>query len=156
MLEARHLARSLPRELRPPLIRREPGSFLVSGVEELRGKPFPLKVHDRYAGAAHWAYGIGWGGLLGLATAPRRLQRPRDAVVAGLSLGAAVWAVEYGAVLPALKLTPPLHRQGVRHIAAALSMLIGYGLVCAAPILALDRLTRPDPWYRRALRSLTG
>jgi hypothetical protein len=53
--------------------------------------------------AAHWSYGIAWGGVYGLG---RRRGRPH-AVSAGLALGLGVWAASYAQLVPLGIYAPP-------------------------------------------------
>lgn len=95
----------------------------------------------------HWVYGIGWGGLLGLglSVAHRKVRSLPIAVLVGSGLGAAVWAVGYAGWLPATRLTPPVYRQGGRHVLTSLLMHVGYGIVATLPLLVLDAVVQPEP-----------
>lgn len=150
----KRVGQRLPERLKPTLVRRDPAELMVARLEALRGRPLPRRVHDVLAGSLHWVYGMGWGGLLGLATTRHRLRSPRDTLLAGAALGTLVWAVGYAGWLPATRLTPPLHRQGGRHAAAALIAHVAYGIVSALPILVVDRVLRPERGFRRWLRTL--
>ena len=158
MMKASKRANQLPERLKPTQTRRDPGDFLVTRMEEARGRPLPRTAHERLAGALHWIYGIGWGGLLGLslATAHRKVKNVPAALLVGAGLGTAVWAVGYAGWLPATKLTPPLRGQGGRHAATSLLMHIGYGIVVAAPLLALDAYIQREPRSRSFMGRLFG
>jgi hypothetical protein len=150
----KRVGRRLPERLKPTPVRRDPAELMVARMEALHGHPLPRRLHDGLASSLHWAYGIGWGGLLGLATARRPMRSPRDALLAGAALGTLVWAVGYAGWLPATHLTPPLHRQGSRHAATSLIAHVAYGVVSALPILALDRILRRERGWKRRLRAL--
>jgi hypothetical protein len=150
----RQVARRLPERLMPTPIRRDPAELVVDRLETMRRRPLTRKAHDALVGALHYAPGIGYGALFGLATARHKLRSVRGALLAGAALGTVVWAVSYGGVLPATRLTPPVHRQGVRHAGAALLAHVAYGLVSALPILVLDRVIPREPAWKRALRAL--
>lgn len=158
MRASRQASHKLPERLKPTATRRDPGDFLVRQIEELRGRPLPREAHERIAGALHWAYGIGWGGLLGLglSVAHRKVRSLPAAVLVGSGLGAAVWAVGYAGWLPALRLTPPVTRQGGRHVLTSLLMHVGYGIVATVPLLVLDAVVQPEPRWRRLARRLLG
>jgi hypothetical protein len=145
------ISKQLPEALRPPAIRRDPGDFIVAQLEELLGRPLPREAHEILARSFHWVHGIGWASLLGLVMARRRVTRVSEALLAGAGLGTVVWAVSYAGLLPAAKLTPPLHRQGGKHVASALIGYVLYGVVSVLPILALDRALRArrDRWRFR-------
>ncbi len=149
-------ARHLPEALKPTDLERDPGDFVVSKVEALRHRTLPRGVHERMAHALHWAYGIGWGGLFGLALAHTDVRRPRRALLAGAALGAAVWAVGYAGWLPAAGLARPLRRQGLPHALTSLLTHVGYGVVSSLPVLVLERAQHRTPLARarRALRRL--
>lgn len=146
--------RHLPERLRPTPVRHDPADLVVRRVEALRGRPLRRRTHERLAGSLHWAYGMGWGGLLGLTLARRRIRSARGTLLAGAALGTLVWAVGYAACLPALRLTPPLHRQGGRHAAASLISHVAFGIVSAVPVLVLDRVLYRGRGLKRWLRAL--
>ncbi len=151
--EGARRARRLPARLQPPPIRRDPADLVVSRIEELRGRPLRRGVHEAVARSLQWGYYAAWGGALGLLVARRRVRTVRDALLSGAALGTLVWGASYGALLPAARLTPPLHRQGGRHLVAALLGHVAYGIASALPILALDRFVRPEPTWRRWARA---
>jgi hypothetical protein len=144
------LSRRLPEKLKPPAVRQDPGDFFVSRVESLRGRPLPGGVHDRLASGLSWAYGIGWGGLLGLAIAGMREQTVRRTLLAGAGMGALVWAVGYVGWLPGTGLMPPIHRQGAGHVAVSVAQHVLYGVAASVPIAAIDRARRRrQPWWKK-------
>jgi hypothetical protein len=154
MRGATRISRRLPSRLLPTRPRQDPADVLVKKLEELRGRPLPWAVHEGVAQGLHWAYGIAWGGLFGLVTTHVRIRTIGDAAKAGAALGGAVWAIEDVCVLPLLRLTPPVHRQGGRHVAASLLEHIAYGVASALPIYMADRVTRRRPWYERVLTAI--
>lgn len=143
----------LPIRLQPTHVRKDPGEFMVMKLEQLRGKPFRRSTRDTIAQGLHWGYGMTSGLLLGLATSRRHVPTLPSALFVGAAMGAGVWAVGYAGWLPAAKLTPPLTRQGGRHIATSVLGHIAFGLVAVAPILLLDRRAH-QPLWKRALRKV--
>jgi hypothetical protein len=139
MQQAMQLGPRLPEPLQPPAMRGEPGDFMVSQAEALAGRALPARQHATAASALHWAYGTTWGALLGAAVGRRGLTSWRETLAAGAALGAAVWAAGYVGWLPAAGLSAPVHRQGATHVASALATHVGYGLVVAATMAALER-----------------
>jgi len=153
------MSRRLPERIKPPPVRRDPGDFLIKKVEELRGRPLPRGVHDSLAEGLHWAYGIAWGAALGLTTSSVQIKSARDAALAGTAMGTAVWATGYVVGLPAMRLTPPVHRQGLMHVATSLVAHIAFGIVATLPILAYDKVQtkrrrRLPSWLRAIERRL--
>ncbi|MDI1480281.1 hypothetical protein [Polyangium sp. y55x31] len=144
----------LPERLRPPAVRKDPGEFMVSKLEELRGRPLPRALRDVVAQGLHWGYGVTGGVVLGLATSRRHIPTLPSALLAGATMGTAIWAVGYAGWLPATKLTPPLGRQGARHVAVSVLGHVVFGIVAAAPIFLLDR--KAEPGWKRVLRRLAG
>lgn len=70
----------------------------------------------------HWATGIGWGTVYGLAT-----ERPRSpALPAGLAFGALVWALSYAQLVP-LGIYEPPWRYSPKVLAEDLSYHLAYG-----------------------------
>lgn len=144
----------LPERLRPPPVRKDPGEFMVSKLEELRGEPLPRGLRDFLAQGMHWGYGLTGGLVLGLVTSRRHIPTLPSALLAGATMGTAIWAVGYAGWLPAAKLTPPLHRQGAPHIVVSVLGHLAFGLVAVAPIFLLDR--KVEPRFRRVLRRILG
>jgi len=144
----------LPVRLQPTRARQDPGEFMIAKVEQLRGAPLSRGVRDFAVQGLHWGYGMTAGLLLGLATSRRHVRTAPSALLAGAILGTGVWAVGYAGWLPATKLTPPLTRQGGRHIAASLLEHVAFGLVAAVPLLLMDRRMK-EPLWRRALRQIS-
>lgn len=144
------LGRRMPERLKPPSVKRDPGDFVVSRVEELRGRPLSAPVHERVAAGLHWAYGIGWGGLLGTAVSAFRVKGARRALLAGAGMGALVWAVGYMGWMPRAGLTRPVRRQGAGHVLTSLLTHVLYGVAASAPIALIDReRRRREPWWER-------
>jgi hypothetical protein len=152
LLKGMKASQKLPERLKPTPVRRDPGEFMISKVEELRGKPLPRALRDSLARGLHWGYGISGGTLLGLVTSRVHVRTLPKALLAGALMGTAVWAIGYIGWLPAAKLTPPLPRQGVRHVAVSVFGHVLFGVVSAIPILLLDRTARVEPWWKRAWR----
>ena len=148
------MAQRLPERLKPTTPREDPGEFVIAKLERLLPRPLSPAEREALAQGLHWAYGIAWGGLLGLATARVRIRTIRAALLAGAALGAAVWAAGYAGWMPLARLTPPVQRQGTRHAGMSLLEHVAYGVVSAAPIYLLDRMARKRPWYERLLEKL--
>jgi len=144
------LGRRMPPELTPPSPSGDPAEVIVSRLEDLRGRRFSIRVHARLAKGLHWAYGIGWGGLLGVAVSGLHVRRARDTLLAGAGMGALAWAVGYLGWLPRAGLLPPVRRQGMGHVATSLVTHVAYGVAAAVPILAIDevRRRRQPAWQR--------
>ncbi|MFT3769656.1 MAG: hypothetical protein QM820_29825 [Minicystis sp.] len=144
------LGRKMPEKLKPPVPSRDPADVLLSRIEGMRGRPLSWRTHDRMAAGLRWAYGIGWGGLLGLAVSGLHVKRPRQTVLAGAGLGALVWAVGYVAYLPGTGLMRPVHRQGAGHVLTSLVTHVAYGVAASLPIVAIDRLRLArEPWWKK-------
>jgi hypothetical protein len=138
MQQTMQLQPRLPDAMKPPPIREDPGRFLTERLETARGRRFDPATHDALAGALHWAYGVGWGALLGTVAA-RRIRDWRSALGAGAALGALVWAVGHAGWLPAAGLMEPVHRQGVTRAASALGTHVAYGIIAAIPLAVFAR-----------------
>jgi hypothetical protein len=139
----------LPEEVKPAIVQSDAGEFIVSKLEQLSGLPLSRTMHVGLTGALHWAYGIGWGSLLGLATAKRHSVRSVPAAfIFGGSLGALVWAVGYSGWLPAAKLKPVVRGPGSGYVLASLLGHIAYGVVSAVPLLLIDRRHKVPVWRR--------
>ena len=137
--KANGLTQKLPEPLHMPTMADDPGQFVVTRVEEVRGGPLAPGVHARAAKAAFWLYGVGW--AVGLASLARtlRMNRARNAVLAGASLGAVTWAAGYLGWLPATSITRPVTREHPTKTALSLAAHIVYGIAAAAPIFAVER-----------------
>jgi hypothetical protein len=143
-------ASKLPEKLKPPEIRRDPAELVVSKIEAWRGRPLTPEAHARIARSLPWAYGIGWGSVLGLGVSALRMKTTRRIVLAGATLGALVWGVGYVGWLPRAKVTEPVTRQGAGHVATGLLTHVLYGLAAAVPIAAIDAARRRrEPWWER-------
>lgn len=137
---------ALPLRLQPTHVRQDPGEFMVTKLEQYRGKPLSRTARDALVQGLHWGYGMTGGLVLGLATSRKHVPTLSSALVAGAAIGAGVWAVGYAGWLPATKLTPPVTRQGGVHIATSLLGHIVFGMGAVAPIFLLDRRKRRFPW----------
>lgn len=154
LMQGMKATQKLPIRLQPTQPRKDPGEFMVMRFEQIRGKPLRRTLRDVVVHGLHWGYGMTSGLVLGLATSRRHVPTLRSALLAGTAAGAGVWAVGYIGWLPAVKLTPPITRQGGRHIAASILGHVAFGLVAVAPLLLLDRRTHRSFW-RRAWRQFT-
>lgn len=141
----------LPIRLQPTQPRKDPGEFMVMKLEQFRGKPLGRTLRDVVVQGLPWGYGMMSGLALGILTSRQHVPTVGSALLTGAAAGAGVWAVGYVGWLPATKLTPPVTRQGGRHIAVSLLGHVAFGLVAVAPILLVDRRTH-RPLWKRALR----
>lgn len=143
----------LPEAVRPTEPRQEPGEFVTARIEWARGEALHGRAHERVKRGLHWAYGMGWGALLGALGPAVRIRTLRGALLAGAGLGVAVWGVGYLGWLPAAGLTErPTTPRRAAHAATDLALHVGYGLVTALPVLALERLrTRRKSFVARLL-----
>jgi hypothetical protein len=135
------LAGRLPDRLKPTQPKEDPGAFMVSQAERLASRTLSPETTQRATKGLHMGYGTFWGALLGLASSRLRMHRLTTATLAGAAMGAAVWAIGYAGWLPAVGLTPPVHRQG-RGILANLAMHVGYGIAAALPVAIAAKLVR--------------
>jgi hypothetical protein len=105
------------------------GKRLVEGL-------FQVRLPDERAaltnGIVHWAYGMTWGGLLGLVEGS--LPAPR--AWHGLPFGALVWLNGY-VVLPLAKLYEPIWKYDLRTLAKDLGDHLVYGGATATTYRAL-------------------
>lgn len=147
-------SRRLPLRLQPTLPRRDPDAFLVSTIERTLHRPLPWKLRDALAPGLRVGYGAATGALLALLTRRRGVGTVGRALLAGTALGAAVWAVGYAGWMPRARLVPPLRGQGLNHVIVSVLELAASGVLTALPVLILDRASRRQPWWKRALGSL--
>lgn len=154
MHEAMQVSGRLPEPLRPPTPRDDPGHFIVSRAEDVAGTALSQPVRSTAAQGLHWAYGISWGTLLGLAAPSIGVHSWPAALAAGGAMGALCWSAGYLGWLPAAGLVEPIHRQGASHALSALATHVVYGVLCAVPMFAIHRAV----WRRRrrALARLFG
>lgn len=158
LIRARALraSRRLPLRLQPTLPRRDPDAFLVSKLERTLHRPVPWRLHDALAPGLRAGYGAATGALLALLTRQRGVGTIGRALLAGTTLGATVWAIGYAGWMPRARLVPPLRGQGLNHVVVSMLALTASGIVTAFPVLLLDRASRRQPWWKRALGSLQG
>lgn len=82
--------------------------------------------------AMHWAYGVGWGAVYGLAA-----RRARPTPVAGAAaLGGGIWAAQYAELVP-LGISPPPWELPPQELALDLSFHAVYAGAVAAAYAAL-------------------
>jgi hypothetical protein len=152
MKQGMMLASRMPPALKPPEVRGDPAEAIVSRLEEARGRPLGGALHARVARALPWAYGISWGGLLGLGVSSLRLKTTRQTLLAGAGMGALAWAVGYVGWLPAMGLARPVKRQGAGHIATSLVTHVLFGVAAAIPIALIDqRRKKRRSWWERLI-----
>ena len=99
---------------------------LIGGVLQ---RPVPEDRDGLLNNVMHWAYGTGWGGLLGLAAAGRRPG-------AGVLFGLTVWGASL-VELPAMQLAPPVWEYDPKTIASDVGFHLVYGMAAAAAYRAL-------------------
>jgi hypothetical protein len=134
------VSRALPDRLKPPVLKEDPGEFLVRKFEEKRGHPLEQMLHGRAVNGLGWAYGTAWGMLLGALAPAIGLHTPVRAIVAGAGLGTLVWAAGYVGWLPATGLAEPVHRHRPERIFTSLISHVFCGIIAALPIYAIDAL----------------
>jgi hypothetical protein len=139
----------LPEAVRPPEPRQDPGQFMVERAEARLGRPLPEAVKATATHGLHWAYGTGFGGLLGLFGPRLGVRRLPAALAAGAGLGALVWGVGYLGWLPASGLTRPVHRERASRTLTSLASHVLYGVVSALPLYAAEALLGRRPPRRR-------
>lgn len=93
---------------------------VVGGVLQ---REVPEDSDELLGTATHWAYGVGWGAVFGLAAAGRRPGR-------GVGFGLTVWAASL-VHLPAMKLAPPVWEYEPKTIATDVGFHTLYGVVAA-------------------------
>jgi hypothetical protein len=101
---------------------------------KLTGREVPEERMGLLNNVMHWAYGTGWGVVLGLGR--ERLDLPT--LPQGLLFGTLVWAWSL-VELPALGLAPPPWEYDVASIAPDLGFHLVYGLGAAAGATLLAR-----------------
>lgn len=84
--------------------------------------------------AVHWLYGVGWGGLFGLA----RASSGANAVPAGAVFGSVVFVSGY-VVLPLMRIYDPPWEYDAETLAVDWSYHLVYGVATAAAFAALER-----------------
>lgn len=130
----------LPESLRPPDQRIDPGEYIVERVEARRGRALSLGAHQRAAQGLGWVYGMSWSSLLSLVAPRIGMHKLGRAVAAGAALGAGVWAVGYLGWLPRAGIVgSPRDENMSRHASAIVSHVV-YGVLCALPIYAANRV----------------
>jgi hypothetical protein len=137
--KAMRLGNKLPEPLRMPEMKGDPGDYVVSRAEAIRGEPLPYEMHARAARASAWIYGLAWAGTLAAAAKRLKLYRPANALLAGAGLGVLTWAAGYLGWLPAAGLTRPVPREEPRRTAMGVAGHVLYGLLVALPLYAVER-----------------
>lgn len=112
-----------------------PAQVAARAIELATGRQPPPERIPLLTHVTHWAYGIGWGAVYGLA---RRRRRP-TAAVAGVPFGAGVWALSYLQLVPLGFYEPPW-RYPPKTLALDLSYHLVYGLGVGAGHRALARV----------------
>jgi hypothetical protein len=150
MKQGLSLLRKIPEDLAVPAPARDPADVIVSRIEAWRGRPFSGRVHQRAAQGLHWAYGITWGGLLGVAISALRVRNTRQTLLTGAGMGALVWGVGYVGWLPRTGLMKPVTRQGGGRVATSLATHVLFGIAASVPIALIDRArARRRSWWER-------
>jgi hypothetical protein len=119
----------LPQVL-PPM-RQEPGEFMVDQAEQVLPDTVRRNVPKMAETAAAQGLGMGYGvafGALYAALGPAGA----NPLVSGAVLGLGCWAVGFLGWLPALGLTPPVHKQSAPQVAGPFVDHLAYGIVTAA------------------------
>lgn len=136
-------AAKLPEPWHPTRAGRSPGEYVVGRAELAMRRPLPLKWHGRATAASGFVYGGAWGAALGVLAPVLGVRSVSGVALAGAALGATVWAVGYVGWMPATGLVPPIHRQGATHVTTSFGAHVGFGLVTALVMHALDRALGP-------------
>ncbi len=101
-------------------------------------------VRDNLPGpafSASWLIAhVGYGGACGALFSLLGSHLPGPPITRGLTFGALVWGISYGALMPALHLYPPPHHQSPRQSALMLAAHVVYGATTG--LLATERDTR--------------
>jgi hypothetical protein len=142
MLTGMTLSPYLPKEVRSPSVKKDPGEFMVDKAEEWIGRDLPGPLHTLAAQALHWSYGISFATALALAGGPS-LKRVGRAALAGAAMGTGVWAIGWLGWLPAVGLAKPPRKQGKLNVASALGHHLAYGVLAGLTISLLDRTRAP-------------
>jgi hypothetical protein len=122
----------------------DPGNYVVSRAEELRGGPLSPALHRRAVTASYWLYGLAWAGGLAVLAPRLRMHRLGTALGAGAGLGVLTWAVGYLAWLPATGLVKPVTRERPSKTAMGLAQHVLFGLLAALPIHIVERQFRRE------------
>ena len=126
----------------------------IDGAGEWSGAPAPAQVGKRvYEGVTqrtlearfarltnavvHWGYGMGWGGLFGLAALPGRRNHP----ALGVLFGATVWGSSY-LLLPITGLYRPVWKYPPSELVPDLAahLIYGTGTALAFALLSRERI----------------
>ncbi len=86
MQQGMKLSGKLPEGMRGPQMAQDPGEFIARKAEGLvvRTNVSP-NAHDTFKHSLHWAYGIGWGALLGAFMPELGVRSFGGALLAGLA-----------------------------------------------------------------------
>lgn len=148
MQQSMKLNDKLPAAIQPPKMKGDPAELMTAQYESLAGKLDP-KMHQTVSRSLHFAYGAGWGALLGLAVPALPRLSLGNVVLAGAAMGAACWGAGFVGWLPAAKLVEPIHRQGATHAMTPLITHVLFGVVTALPLYAIGEYF--FGWKRRRL-----
>jgi hypothetical protein len=96
------------------------------------GRRFTREDVPLLTNVMHWLYGVGWGGVYGLA-AGRSAPHP---LLAGPGLGAGVWTASYAELVPLGVYQPPW-KYPAKELALDLSYHLVFGLAVAGAYAAL-------------------
>jgi hypothetical protein len=111
----------------------EPSSTPAEVAKRIIGgllqRPVPEGRDALLNNAMHWAYGTGWGAVLGLAAAGRRPG-------IGVAFGLTVWGASL-VELPALQLAPPVWEYDATTLASDVGFHLVYGVAAATAYRAL-------------------
>lgn len=147
-------SRRLPLRFQPTLPQRDPDAFLIAKLERVLRRPLPWKLHAAVARGLRVGYGAATGALLAYVTRRRGIGTVGRALLAGATLGGAVWTLGYAGWMPRARLVPPVRWQGLNHVLVSVLEFAASGVVTALPVLLLDRAARRQSFWRRALAAL--
>ena len=109
-------------------------------------------THHLLDAAVHWTVAVGAGAVYGaLVREPTRAR-----ITGGALFGLGVWAVAFGAVLPALGITRPPWRSTGRETAVNVASHLAYGAATALVTSELGRQARVPEGPLRRLRARVG
>jgi hypothetical protein len=143
-----HQLRTLNEKLAPRTMvpmAEDPGKFMVQRAEERLPDKAQEQVSEQVENAAsmavHFAYGATMGALYALLRphAADLLHAKQLVVRDGALVGVGVWALGYLGWLPALRLTPAVHRQSVPQVVLSIVQHALYGITTVGVFAAAAR-----------------
>jgi hypothetical protein len=115
-----------------------PGQLGKRLLKVVANVDLPPSAAGLTSNVVHWATGMQWGVLLGLALGRGRAHGPAATVVSGVALGASAFAASY-VVLPLVGLYKPIWEYDAETVAKDLSAHLVYGSATSLVFRALSR-----------------